>query len=378
VTAGATADLHNHQQEPPPRRVWKSILASMLILSGVYACRGWILAWLVGGHYAWPTLIVDCAALALLILALRLLDLGVKKVVYGCIGTQTRTRKIVAATASGCICFALVAPFVIALVQFHPQKIGCGTTPAESGLSYTGVTLESDGRRLSAWHIPASAVDRPVVVICHGMGANKQNFLVAAYTVHSLDYNVLIFDFRGHGDSDGRTITFGVKESADVKAAFDFVRAKHPSSKIYGLGYSMGASALLKMAAEHGGFDKIVLDSTFARAENVALYSLLWYFGPVKWPMWQVGRFWGWVFSGVDVGRHNPEEYLAKVSDRPILLIHGAADSMIPSTESVRLHEVAGENGQLWIVEGMGHLQALQQPAYRDRLRQFFETESVP
>src|SRR5262249_33646730 len=151
----------------------------------------------------------------------------------------------------------------------------------------------------------------PVVVICHGLGANKQNFLPAAHLVHGFNYNVLIFDFRGHGDSDGRTITFGVKESQDVKAALDHARAAHPSSKIYGLGYSMGGSALLKVAAEEGGFDKIALDSTFARAENVAMHSMLWFFGPLKQPMWYVGRGWGWAFSGVDVGQHNPEEYIA-------------------------------------------------------------------
>ena len=134
----------------------------------------------------------------------------------------------------------------------------------------------------------------------------------------------------------------------------------------------MGGSALLKMAGEQGGFDKIVVDSSFARAETVALHSMLWFLGPLKRPTWHVARFWGWVFSGVDVKRHNPEEYIAKVGC-PVLLIHGTADAMIPPTESGRLHEAAGKDARLWMVEGLGHVQTMGHPDYRERLQKFFE-----
>ena len=309
------------------RRLWKGILVSMLVFATIYACRGFLLAWLVGGSYPWAGLLVDCTGLALVILVLRLLDLGVKGLAHRWIGDRTWTRKALAAVMRFSIVLVMAAPFCIALIQFHPQKIACGLTPGDFGLPYADVQLESDGLRLAGWHLPASSPTRPVVVICHGLGANKQNFLPAASLVHSLDYHVLIFDFRGHGDSDGRTFTFGVKESRDVKAAYDFVRAKHPSSKIYGLGYSVGGSALLKMAGEQGGFDKIVVDSSFARAETVALHSMLWFLGPLKRPTWHVARFWGWVFSGVDVKRHNPEEYIAKVGC-PVLLIRGVRQGL--------------------------------------------------
>jgi pimeloyl-ACP methyl ester carboxylesterase len=358
--------------EPSKRRLWKGILASMLILATVYACRGWLLAWLVGGSYRWTNLFVDCIVLALVILVFRLLDLGVKKLVHRCIGDQSRNRRALAVLLNWSVVLVLAAPFCIALVQFHPQKIGCGATPADFGLPYTDVQLESDGLRLSAWHLPASSPTRPVVVVCHGLGANKQNFLPAAAVVHGLDYNVLLFDFRGHGDSEGRTFTFGVKESRDVKAARDFVRRQHPTSSVYGLGYSVGGSTLLKMAGEHAGFDKIVIDSSFANAETVALHSMLWYFGPLKRSTWHVGRFWGWVFSGTDIGQHNPEEYIAGVRC-PILLIHGAADAMIPASESQRLDEIAGKSSRLWIVDNLGHLQTMGHPDYRSRLQKFFE-----
>ncbi|MBY0527735.1 MAG: lysophospholipase [Gemmataceae bacterium] len=353
----------------------RSIVVSMLVFAAIYAGRGLVLAWLVGGRYAWLNLVVDCGALALIILALRMLDLGVKKLFHHLIGDQTRARKTLAAVASWSVVLVLVVPFVMALAQFHPQKIACIATPADFGIPYSEVLLDSQGLQLSAWHLPASSPERPVVVLCHGLGANKQNFLPMAQMLHRLDLNVVTFDFRGHGNSQGRTITFGVKESQDVKAALDYARARHPSSKMYGVGYSMGGAALVQMAAEHGGFDKIVVDSSFARAENVALHTMLWYFGPLKKPIWHVGRFWGWVFSGVDVAEDNPDESIGKLSNCPIFLIHGTEDNMIPSTESERLREAAGANARLWLVDGMGHLQALGHPEYRERLRQFFEKD---
>ena len=380
VEAKVTSDASGSQGEPgkekspaEPRALAKSILFSMLAFAALFAVRGWFLAWLVGGRYAWSILLVDCSVLALLILLLRLLDIGVKKLVLRVIGDQTRPRKMLASVVNWTIMLVLAAPFLMSLVQFHPQKIGCATTPEEHDVPYNEVKLESEGLQLSAWHLPASSPERPVVVICHGLGANKQNFLPVADIVHGLDYNAVIFDFRGHGDSDGRTITFGVKESQDVKAAVDFARSRHPSSKLYGLGYSMGGAALVRMAAEQGGFDKIVVDSSFARAENVALHSMLWYFGPLKQPMWSAGRFWGWAFTGVDMAENNPEELIGQLSNCPVLFIHGTTDNMIPSTESVRLQKVAGTKAQLWLVDGMGHLQTIGYPEYRERLRRFFE-----
>lgn len=344
----------------------------MLVLAFVYACRGWLLAWLVGGYYPWPVLLVDCGVLALVVLSLRLLDLGVKQVLARVLGEQTRARRTWSSVLRFVVVFALAAPFCIALGQFHPQKIACGETPAALGLTYSDVRVRSDDLDLAGWHLAASSPERPVVVICHGLGANKQNFLPAAALMHDLDYNVLIFDLRAHGDSGGRTFTFGVNESRDVRAVCAYARDRHPGSKLFGVGYSVGGSALLKMAADGNGFDKIVVDSSFANAETVALHSMLWYLGPLKRPTWHVGRFWGWAFSGVDVGLHKPEEYIAKVRC-PILLIHGTADRMIPASESRRLHEVAGDRATLWLVDDADHLQTIQHPAYRDRLRQFLE-----
>jgi hypothetical protein len=82
---------------------------------------------------------------ALVILAFRLLDLGVKHLAWRLVGDQTRPRRACVGLVNFDVVFGLAAPFCIALVQFHPQKIDCRTTPASLGLSYSGVRLESEG-----------------------------------------------------------------------------------------------------------------------------------------------------------------------------------------------------------------------------------------
>lgn len=349
------------------------MLICVLLFASIYVGRGFLLARLTDGRYLWSSACVDFTAMSVVILAFRLLDLGVKAVTHRVIGDKTPARKRWAVVTNWAIVFAIAGPFLIALVQFHPQRIACNSTPAQWGMPYTDVTLQSDGLRLAGWHIPASSPDRPVVLIAHGVGVNKQNFLPAARIVHELDYNAFIFDFRGHGDSEGRTITFGVKESDDVRAAYEYLAQQHPMSRKYGLGHSMGGTALARMASEDMVFDKVVLDSTFSRSETAARESLLWYFGPLQTPVWHVGRFWGWVFTGVDVEQHQPERYVEKLASRPLLLIHGTADAMIPVSECKRLHEAAGPRSQLWLVDNAGHLETMQHPDYKERLRRFFE-----
>jgi alpha-beta hydrolase superfamily lysophospholipase len=360
---------------PPVRRAWIDILVCMIVLAGAYLGRGLFIASRAGGHYpAWAA-IVDFVGVALIIFVFRMFDLGAQAIAGRTIGNSTRARRIMAVILRWSFVFIVAAPCLMALAQFHPQRIACDSSPEQLGLPCSEVDFECDGLRLSGWDVPVSAPDRPVVLIAHGLGANKQNFLPVVQMIHELDYHAFIFDFRGHGDSDGWVTTFGDRESRDLKAAHDQVVARHPRSRVFGLGYSMGGSALVKMAAEHHrAFDRIVLDGTFARAENVARGTLLRPFGLLRGPIWQMGRFWGWAISGTDLGHHEPEKWISGLSDRPLLLIHGTADSMIPHTEAVRLHELAGSrSAELWLVEGAGHLGTINHPDYRDRLRHFFE-----
>lgn len=354
------------------RRRWVVAAVYALALVALVGGRGWFLATALGGRYPVSALIFDVAALGLIIAGLRLFDAGVKRALPRLIPQDRRWRRAVTQALYAVIVIGVGFPFLLVTLQLHPQRIAPAGTPRNVGLDYRDVTFVADGIRLSGWFIPAREPAHPVVLIAHGFNANKENFLVPAVIVHQLGYDVLTFDFRAHGDSGGHASTFGFVEARDVEAAHDWIRRTHPNRPVYALAYSMGGSAVVRAAADHGIFAKIVLDSTFATLEAVARATLLRPFGPLARPLWDLGRFWGWVWTGVDVDRHRPERQIRALTTRPLLLIHGTRDRLIPHTETLRLWEAAGRRGELWLVPGKDHVQTVDHPEYRERLRAFF------
>jgi pimeloyl-ACP methyl ester carboxylesterase len=350
------------------------LLAYLAVLVAVVGARGWTLARMLGGRYTVASLIYDLAAFGVVLAALRLFDRLVKAGVWRLVGPESRRGRVAATAVHAAIMLAVVFPFILVTLQVHPLRIAPGGTPAGVGLPYSELHVAAEGLGLSGWHIPAAGADRPVVLVAHGFNANKESFLLPAVMLHQLDYEVVLFDFRAHGDSGGHTTTFGLREARDVKAVHDWIRARFPDRPVYALGYSMGGSAVIHAAAEHRLFDKIALDSTFASLEDVAFATLLAPFGPLGGPLWTLGRAWGAMWTGVDLARHTPVERIGALTDRPLLLIHGTADRLIPPAQTLRLHDWAGGRAELWLVEGAGHVGTVDHPQYRERLARFFGT----
>jgi len=108
----------------------------------------------------------------------------------------------------------------------------------------------TDGVWLSGWKITA-ALGRPWVIFCHGLGANRSDLLELAANLFTRRFNLLLFDFRGHGESGGRGTTFGCHEQRDLEGALAYLGTQpEVGDRPYGaVGVSMGASVALAVAA---------------------------------------------------------------------------------------------------------------------------------
>lgn len=173
-----------------------------------------------------------------------------------------KKKHLVARIISGAILCIFIMPFLFTILSIHRVKYGLKFTPKQIFfLPYKNLVLKTqDGVNILAWFIERKKSKKSVIV-CHGLGANRSNFISAIKFLADAGYNVLIFDFRGHGESEGHTCSVGIYEKWDVMAAYDYLKKR--GDQIYGVGYSMGATALLNCAASGAKFQAIILDSPF-------------------------------------------------------------------------------------------------------------------
>jgi dipeptidyl aminopeptidase/acylaminoacyl peptidase len=249
---------------------------------------------------------------------------------------------------------------------------------SRSGVTYENVTIPSfDGTRLYGWWMSAGA-DAPTVVVLHGVKKNRTDVLRTALMLRGAGFNVLLFDGRAHGDSEGRFVTYGFFERRDVEAAIAWLIAeKGIDPKRVGLaGESMGAAIALQVAAHNPWIRAVWADSPFASLRRVAEEFVRRVTGlpdavlsPVIWTTIRVANYRG----KFDVETINPF-VLAALIKCPVSLVHGTSDLVIAMAHSEQIYGALGGEKQIWIVEGARHARAIRhaRSEYSARLTTFF------
>lgn len=134
----------------------------------------------------------------------------------------------------------------------------------------------ADGTLLSGtfWAQPQPA---PTIVICHGYRFNRTQLRPVAALEYKYGYNVLLFDFRGHGESESVAISGGNAEIRDLEATLTVARQQPETlpGKIIVHGFSMGASVAL-LTDPQPGVAAIVVDSPYARLDEILQRIMHW------------------------------------------------------------------------------------------------------
>jgi fermentation-respiration switch protein FrsA (DUF1100 family) len=195
-------------------------------------------------------------------------------------------------------------------------------TPQSIGLKYEEIVLTtSDNVRLSAWYIP-SASPKAVVLFCHGNAGNISHRLDTIRIFHDIGLDVLIFDYRGYGKSEGRPSERGTY--LDVQSAWNYLteNRKIAAETIVLFGRSLG-SAVAAEAALVNKPGALIVESGFTSVPDIGKRHFP--FIPVK----SVSRFHYATIEKVGLIRV------------PKLFIHSPADEIIPFSHGKRLYEYA-------------------------------------
>ncbi|HOL67315.1 MAG TPA: alpha/beta fold hydrolase [bacterium] len=233
----------------------------------------------------------------------------------------------------------------------RPGRMPVSLRPKDLGLPGEEIQLlTEDGKRLAGWFIPA---EKPagVVVCLHGYPANKSDILLEVSFLYP-HFSLLLFDFRGHGESGGRITYFGLKETADVRAALNYLQKdkRSQSLPVAVWGYSLGAAVAILTAARDRRIKAVVSDSAFASFPEMVghYYRSL---GPLKYLLAPLSRLLGRIFLKADFDENSPERVIGQLHC-PVLIIHSREDEYVPAEHALRLYRQAPEPKALYWKSG--------------------------
>jgi fermentation-respiration switch protein FrsA (DUF1100 family) len=250
-------------------------------------------------------------------------------------------------------------------------------SPADYGLTFEEVEFHSgDGTVIRGWYVPAQSASAPrTVVICPGANGSMDNDAPVLAWFHILDMNVLIFDWRAHGRSDGELVTLGYDERYDLIAAVEYARSRG-AARIGVLGFSMGGAVALATAAGFANIHAVVADGAFVHVVSAVAGGLSERGLPVGLS-YAVARLL-LIAMGARSGRNifdvDPVRWIGQIAPRPTLLMYGGRDPFASRAEVDLLYWRAGQPKELWRVPEASHrdIQTYRAEEYRRRIEQFF------
>jgi uncharacterized protein len=274
--------------------------------------------------------------------------------------------------------WVLAASLVVLIpwsVALHPLHTVPKRTPAALGLTFEDVRFaSSDGTRLAAWLIPHAAA-RGNVIYCHGHGRNRGQGAALFTMLHELGLNILAFDFRGHGDSEGHTSTFGDREVEDLLAAVHYCRARFPDQPLFLTGISLGSAVTLQALSRIPDVRGVWSEAAFSSFATTVEHQFTLLPGPLRQTLVEGYYVLGWLDCGFWAPSINPIERLDGLQV-PIFFCHGEKDRLVPCSRGRELYDAYAGPKCSWWVAGASHANIRQRNPleYRRRLRDFIES----
>jgi uncharacterized protein len=225
----------------------------------------------------------------------------------------------------------------------------------------------ADGEQLHGWLFAPQGPEYGTVVQFHGNAGNiTAHFQSLVWLTHH-GYRLLTFDYRGYGRSTGRPSPLGVEQ--DALAVMRYAEALPTTQRENGVvyyGQSLGGAILLHAypQLEHQHVHAVVVEGTFHSYQEIA--------ASVLFRHWLLLPMTGFAYATVsDVT--SPASAVSKIAPTPLLIIHGAKDPVVPLAFGRALERLAAQPHEFWIVPNGGHIDALRQPAVRQRLLDYLE-----
>jgi len=201
--------------------------------------------------------------------------------------------------------------------------------------------------------------DEPVLLYLHGARWNVEGSSGRMRRMQEMGFAVLAIDYRGFGKSSP-----GLPSEAtayeDAKAAWDWLAMRYPQRPRYIFGHSLGGAIAIDLASRVNDEKGTIVEGTFSSIPDVA--------STFKWGWLPIGPLITQRFDSIDKVSH---------IGSPLLVVHGAADSLITSDLGRKLYDAAGGRKKFLLVEGGSHFSTMWvgRAQYREAVRQLFSLQ---
>lgn len=265
-------------------------------------------------------------------------------------------------------------------VILHPPAMSpMWVFPEQFGLRYERFAFKTaDGLELKGWFLPSASGDKRTILMCHGWGDNKGELLKQTYFLNeSAGFNLCYFDFRSHGESEGTITTVGGLELRDFDAAVTWLRTNKPdlTDRLGVFGLSMGAAVTVASLPNHPDLRCAVVESPFSDYRGVIRR---WAWNNFRVPRLPIIDLVLWMLrlrvGDARIDAFNPVEAAGRIGPRPLLVIGGERDDLMPPEDVRRVFNAAHEPKQLWLVPDAFHAKCREVAGleYETRVSGFF------
>jgi pimeloyl-ACP methyl ester carboxylesterase len=244
--------------------------------------------------------------------------------------------------------FATLLPSIGAGLILHPpHRRVVGSPPP----SCETVMFRGEGVNLHGWRGEADGKHRGTLVYLHGIADNRASGAGVIERFRKHGFDVVAYDSRAHGESEGKACTYGFFEKQDLRAVLDTFR---PGPVVL-IGSSLGAAVALQLAASDRRISAVVAAESFCDLRTVASERAPFFFSSATIERaFKLAEQQG----GFRIDDASPA-LAARAITVPVLIIHGATDSDTSPDHARRLFTALAGPKRLILVPNAGHNQSL-------------------
>ncbi len=229
--------------------------------------------------------------------------------------------------------------------------------PPEPTVAHEDVDFQGDGVRLKGWRFSAQGARRGLVVYLHGFGDDRRGGVGIAQRFTPQGFEVIAYDSRAHGQSEGACCTYGVREKRDLSRLLD----GEPAEPVVLIGGSLGGAVALQAAADDPRITLVVAIAAFSDLRSVV---------EDRTPFFATR---GQVESALAIAAHDGGFRVEDASPVaaaprircPVILVHGADDRDTPPEHSKRILAALTGTKELLLLPGMHHNDAVDETTWK-------------